>query len=560
MSISKLLYVRRLLPGIALLSLAACTAAHAQTAAEMMTTTAVGSTVDAATTTNLPIVSILDKAKQAAGQIQGQNAQTEAMLKEMEAFAPPSPEQQVQLDAGRSKLDAKQYKEAQGAYESAIALNYRNFEAHFGLGLSMYNQGDLIGARFEFSQLASLAPSRLEGHYNLGVVLARLGRTDDALTELGEAAKVGKDRVLPSVLISVYRSIAALQVAKGDSAGAAKTFQDALDLQPADASLALSLAEILYQNEKKADKGKVDSGKVGDAMAYAYKVLAQDPNNTRATLLVADIYSSQGLTSRAIRELDRVLGASIPDADRATLVYKKAQLLLSSGNKAEAMKALEVATQLNPTNSIAQYQLGRLALEAKMMDKALAAFNASAKSNPTGPETALALALVQDSKGDAAEAYKSAIAVTKLTTDPAYLATANLIAGKNAYRSKQYGIAKRVLQSTNSAEGLLWLGLSSYSLKDYAGAIAALEGSAKLDPSNTLVQANLGAAYLAASRYSEAQNTLDALVKVTPSNAQAWYNLGWALRNLSRDTESKAAFKQSANLGYTPANKELKAK
>ena len=474
-----------------------------------------------------------------------------------------SPALIAKLEAAQKLLRAKKYKEAQAAYQQAVALDYRSFEAHLGLGLALFNQKDLLGARFEFSQLVSLAPDRIEGYFNLGVVQARAGDRPAAIASLSKAAEVGRGKVLPGVQISTLRSLAAQQIASGTYADAAKSLKEALDLEPGDASLTLALAETLYQSAKGGGDSAGSSSStadpsLSDALAYAYKVMGQSPGNLRATTLVADIYVDQKLVPRALSELDRGVQQNPKASEKGRLLFKKAQVLLAANRRQDAIPVLAQSLKYNPSSGAVQYQYGKLLLEAQQTDRALSALKVAAKQNPKSAEVFLALAFAYDAKNNPAEAYKAAVATTKLTADPALTASANLLAGKAAYVSKQYTIAKRLLIGASSGEALTWLGLTNYALKDYAGAVTALEGAAKALPTNAVVQANLGASYLAAKQFSEAQNVLENLVKRNPRYSEAWYNLGWALRNLSRDVEARAAFKKASNLGYAPARKELR--
>ncbi len=481
---------------------------------------------------------------------------------------PMSPALKAKLEVAHKLLSAKDYKKALAAYQQAVALDYRSFDAHLGLGLALFSQNDLLGSRFEFSQLVALSPDRIEGYFNLGVVQARAGDRTGAITSLGKAAEVGRGKVLPLVQIGTLRALAAQQIAGGSYAEAAKSLKEALDLEPADASLTLSLAETLYRSTKSTGESKDgaastpagDPTTLSDALAYAYKVQGQSPGNLQATGLIADIYVDQKLVPRALTELNRGVKQNGNKLEKAKLLFKKAQILQAAGRRQEAIPTLADAVKLDPSSGVAQYQYGRLLLEAQQTDQALTALKVAAKQNPKSAEVSLALAFAFDAKNNPAEAYRAAVATTKLTSDPTLIGSANLLAGKAAYVSKQYGIAKRLLVGASSGEALTWLGLTNYALKDYAGAVTALEGATKALPTNAVVQANLGASYLAAKRFSQAQSVLEGLVKRNPGYSEAWYNLGWAFRNLDRAPEAQSAFKKAFNLGYAPARKELGAK
>ncbi|MBB6097716.1 tetratricopeptide (TPR) repeat protein [Deinobacterium chartae] len=508
------------------------------------------------------------------GSAQAQTPPANLPVLEQQVRTNPTPENQLAL--GRAYLEAARYRDAQRLFEAVISRDYTSFDAHFGLGQALFALGDLIGARFEFSQLVNLAPERLEAHYNLGVVLARAGQSEAAEAAFTRAIEVGRDKAAPDALASAYRSLADLQRARGAYADAATNYREALTRTPGDVALSLDLAESLFRAESSAapatgqgaapatnqPAGQTATSPAGAAAAlpYAYAVLSKDPGNVRAASLIADIYASQNLLARGLRELDAAVQAAPLEADKARLLLKRGELLVAAGREREALTAYQGAAQLDRSNAEARYQYGRLLLKTGQTARALEEFSAAVQAAPQRPEPLLGLAGAQEAAGQLDAARASAERAAGLTQDPAIREAADLIAGRVAYRRGQYAAALAKLRPlaarSGSAEVQLWTGLAAYAVKDYAGAVSALEAAAKADPS-ALVQANLGAAYLAAGRYNEAEATLSGVVAAAPRNAEAWYNLGWALRNLGRDAEARTAFRTSLNLGYARAKGAL---
>ena len=451
------------------------------------------------------------------------------------------------LSAAFQALEAGRYSEAVALFEDVTALDWRNFRAHFGLGLAYFRSGALKEALFEFRQLTKLYPERFEGWYNLGVTEIRLKDWKGAVDALTRAVEVGEKAGLPpATLRPAYLALAEAHRKLGNAAAAAEVLARAYKALPGDLEVALLLADAL-----------VAAGKGEDALPYLYEVLAKDRGNATASLLLADVLVDLGLPDRAVRELDRSIAAAKTAKDRARLLYKKALVLAASGgDREEVQSLLEEAIALDPGLWQARYDLGRLKLALGDAKGALEAFLLAYRANPDDPRVLLGLAAAYDALGEAAEAYRVAkLAVAK--AGPADRLEALLLLGKNAYRIGRYkeaieALKQVVAERKNDAEAWLWLGLAFYAAEGYGQAVAALERAAELDGRVEVLEA-LGAAYLAARRFSDAERIYTEVVMKAPDRAEAWYHLGWALKALGRDSEAKRAWKKALELGYKPA-------
>lgn len=453
----------------------------------------------------------------------------------------------ARIQSAYDALNAGRYDLAIQLFEDVVALDYENFEAHFGLGLADYRLGNLRDALFEFRQLTKLFPERYEGWYNLAVVHTRMGDWQEAAKAFAQALAVGlKLKLAPEDLKPAYLGLAAAYEALGNEKKAAEVLRQAAKLLPEDLEVALRLARAL-----------VRSGQGDEAIPYLYKVLARERQDPTATGLLADVYLSQGLPDRAIRELDRSLAAAKDARVKARLLHKKALVLEASGSPAEAvLKLLEESARLDPMRWSVFYDLGRVRFGLGAYGNALAAFQKAYALNPEASRVLLGLAASYDALGRHDKAYEMARQAVQLAGGDVG-EEALFLLGKSAYFTGRYSeavdaLGRVVKARPKDARAWLWLGLARYALEDYGQAVTALENAYRLspDPSTRL---NLGAAYLAARRFAEAEQIFQAVVSQDPKNAEAWYNLGWALKALGRQAEARRAWKKALELGYEPA-------
>jgi tetratricopeptide (TPR) repeat protein len=95
---------------------------------------------------------------------------------------------QTHNNLGSALAEAGQPDEAMAQIQKAIALNPDNGSAHINLGhLLEVMGGDRQDAIDELSKGIELAPKSSDGHNILGVILARMGKLDEATVELQKA-------------------------------------------------------------------------------------------------------------------------------------------------------------------------------------------------------------------------------------------------------------------------------------------------------------------------------------------------------------------------------------
>lgn len=460
------------------------------------------------------------------------------------------PKPNPDLDAANAALAAGRLKEAQRLFEQAVAAEYTNPDAHFGLGLTLYRVGDLTGARFEFQQLVRLAPERYEGHFNLGVVAARAREYDDALAAYRKALELARGKASNEAVLLILDAIATELERRRNYAELAGALEEALKLSPDDDRTRYDLAMAKYR-----------AGEGVDALPLVYAVLQRQPRNADAALLVADIFEAQKLPERGLREIDKVVAATDSNVDKARLLVRKAGLLVAVSNFQAAVQSLRAAATADPEDARIQARLGDLLATRNDRPGALAAFQTAVKLEPADPAYRASLAGVHLALGQIDAARTQAQLAVRTAKDPDVGARGAFVLGVANYRQGRFAEARTALQSAalrlRNADTYLWLGLSEYALKNYPAAVTALEASVKVTPTPA-ARSNLGAALLATGRYAEAEATLRGVVAELPKNGEAWYHLGWSVRGQGREAEARKAFQTSLALGYDKAKGALR--
>jgi tetratricopeptide (TPR) repeat protein len=460
------------------------------------------------------------------------------------------------VDLGQAYICLKRPKDARDTLEAAVALDYSYFDAHFFLGKAYYDLGDFDAALSEYDQLIRTAPARLEPYYQQAVIYARLRRTDDAIRSLTSAIDAAlKDEVASknnALLADLYVALAQQQRIKQDYNGEAQTYQNAQQYRPGDLGLVVRQAQALF-----------DAQNFAAALPLTFGVLSKQPGNADAGVLIADLMERQNQPDRAVRELDRVLENNRIPRDRARLLVRRGLLEIKLGRNAAALQTLRAAAQADPGSWAARYNYGVLLLPRDPA-AALTEFRAALKTQPEDGNTFLAIASAHSALGNDGSAYSAARSAVRFLKDDASKNAARFIGAQSAYNLKLYPAAVaefRTLLATNTSsfQYQYWYGLSLFQTKDFNGAIVALESAVKLNPNNLQARSALGAAYLGAKRWKDAETVLLEVTRFDPRDAQSWYNLALAVINQGKLEQGKTYLRRAAGEGSTEA-KQLLAK
>ncbi len=234
------------------------------------------------------------------------------------------------------------------------------------------HRGDAAAAERSFREATRLAPAMPEAHLDLGLVLAREGRTDDAVAELRRAAAI--DPKLPSA--HMFLGIFLFQT--GHATEARHELEAELALAPdnVEALTWLGIADLAAGDADRAanalDRAAVLQPNDLNILEYrgrAHQQVAQEsyarmarlaPENWHVHRVRGELLSNEGKHADAIAEYQAAVKAEPRNPDLWEALgdeYRQTNNLVEAGNSYR--KELD----LSPGNLIAMYDLGSTEVE-----------------------------------------------------------------------------------------------------------------------------------------------------------------------------------------------------
>ncbi len=223
------------------------------------------------------------------------------------------------LSAIQAEIDAGQYENAQAELEQILSTDDGNAEAHFKLGLVMFNLGDYQVAEDHFVRSLALEPDRAAAvHHNLGVLAYQTGDMDKALAEFRSALEADPEdadthyQLGATYLVQAY-PMGAIQPDADLLQKAQAEFERALQITPEKPEALVGMANIeMLQNN------------MADAITLLEKALQQEPEMREALFALGRSYAAVGEVDKA-----RVTLAKFLDTNPPTVWAEQAQQLLT---------------------------------------------------------------------------------------------------------------------------------------------------------------------------------------------------------------------------------------
>jgi tetratricopeptide (TPR) repeat protein len=415
-----------------------------------------------------------------------------------------------------------------------------------------------------------------ESQAALARIQEKAGLIEEAAASAAKAVEVSSGAA-PEARATALATLAGLDLGRGSGADALKHAQEAAQLQPNAATLAmLARAQARAQqgaaavaSAEKAIQANASSaaahaahaealraaGRAADAEAAARKALALDARSTAGSVQLAWALLAQGKAAEA-ETVARKASETDARSGEAFAVLGGAIIAGDAKRWGDAIAQAQQGAFLNPRNPVVQVEVGRIFEAGGNLEQAAASYRKALESDPTYVPALLALVQAQSRSGK---------------TDEALASVQNLV--------RQY---------PQNAEAQLLLGRMLLRKGDWAGAAAALEVAAAGLPRNAEAHARLGTAYQFTRRAPEALAAYRKAVELDPKNLDyrttygimlginkdyaggvaelkkviespgykspdAYLNLGWLYRNMEprRAEESVAAYKKALELDPT---------
>lgn len=270
----------------------------------------------------------------------------------------------------------------------------------------------------------------------------------------------------------------------------------------------------------------VGDGHYDEAVTLLHQLIAKDPRNPGARLLLGSVLSDRK-QPEAITQLTAAVRL-LPKSAEAENALGEAYISLGDPNSAKP--AFEKAIALNPPNGIAQLNLGRLLVESGDLPAA-------------GPHLSLATKSLKDHR-ETAEAFYLLAKVSTARDDPA-----------NAVAYLQHAV------QLNPKFSVAWsdLGVARQLLQDDTGALKAFGQAVTLDPADAVAQYRLGSELLRLGKSHEAAEHLDAAYRIDPQDQSTLNALQTALRREGRAAEADQIRQKLSDLLHARDERNQKA-
>ncbi len=233
-------------------------------------------------------------------------------------------------------------------------------------------------------QLSRVRPEDPGPHYNLGIALQGLGRTEEAIGHYREALRLAPEDA------RVHSHLATALHATGDREGALDHLRRAVELRPGFAEAHHNLASLLRQ-----------AGRTDDAVTHYRHALDADPELVAAHRGLADLLREGGDPVGAAAQLRRAAERVPEDAE---LSLDLGNALAAAGDLEGAAEAFRRAAERRPAYAEAHLNLGNALQALGRSEEAVPHYRQALAARPAYAEAHFNLGIALARTGQAAEA------------------------------------------------------------------------------------------------------------------------------------------------------------
>jgi tetratricopeptide (TPR) repeat protein len=401
----------------------------------------------------------------------------------------------------KALVNVSAFTEARVPAEDYVRKKPDDVSGHVLLGMVYRGLGDYAKAEPELERGGAGEPDDFDAQYQFGFVLAKQGKPQQALPYLRKAVALKpEEKSAQFQLAAVLRALGQ----KEEADRSIEQFRKTTDNE--------------FRNSQLTSEGNkanelLESGKAADAAEIYRRMLEQDPQS-------------------------------------AWTAYNLALALEGMHDSNGAKDALQTALKIDPKNSKATAELGRLALAAGDLQSAQKWLEAALDIDPQLVEARGNLAMVQARKGDLASAGR--LLRQALEDDPKYmeghLNLGLILAQQGRISDADQELDEAVALAPQNAATLSIVGKAEAQMGKSSQGIALLRKVAQLAPN--LAAAHLDLALALADSYDlqgALEETTEA-VRLAPQSGVAHFNRGRVLFDLGRSTEAQPELEAACRL------------
>lgn len=229
------------------------------------------------------------------------------------------------------------YADPMTLWHDTLAKNPGCWMAHNNLGPLLEKQGRFDEAETHYTEALRLKPDSFEGYTNLGNALSAQGKTEDAIAQYTAALQI------EPLCVEAHSNLGIALVRLGRLDEAMAHYVEALRLDPRHAETHNNLATMLARQ-----------GKTGEAIAHLNTAVQIKPEYAQAHYNLATLLVGDGQPDAARAHFTAALQLK---PDYAAAHNNLGLLLLEHGERAAAIRHFSEAVRLKPDFSEAQQNL-----------------------------------------------------------------------------------------------------------------------------------------------------------------------------------------------------------
>jgi tetratricopeptide (TPR) repeat protein len=251
----------------------------------------------------------------------------------------------LSIAAGRQ---ASSWRDEFTLWTRAVEIEPNDPSAHLSLGVALADMGKTDEAIAQYRKALQIKPDFAKAVYNLGLVFDKQGRLDEAIAEYREAIRIDGNhaQIHTSLGYALYR------LGRRDEAIA--EYRQALEIDPNSAEAYYNLGNVLLEERK-----------IDDAISNFREAVRLQPASAEARGNLGNALSAQGKLDEAIAEYQEALRLKPTHANAR---YNLANALLRKGRGEEAIAELREAVKLDAGNPAYENALAFLLATAPRPD------------------------------------------------------------------------------------------------------------------------------------------------------------------------------------------------
>src|SRR5271156_1357786 len=457
---------------------------------------------------------------------------------------------------------------AMSAFEAALKLNDRDWEAHYNLALAFLRKGDRAHAVRELQAAIQQKPDSISSHFALGTALEDAKNVGQAEEQFRAAVKIDPHFASGAIKLSE------VLIAEGKFQAAVEFLEDAsrtAETRAQDESLQVALS-VAY----------VENGEIGKAFTTLKNLVATQPDSANAHFNLGLLYArrsqAQGESDEeaAVTEFREALKHD-PSMDSARLALGKVLVSLRRYSDATpilleytrrqpkdaqgfyalglayrgmndsraSLGALQRATALNPKDPAIHFDFGMLLAAAGKPEVAIQQLEAAERIKPSDIEISKELASLFEKTGNKERArIENGKVVALKSGDEKDIAIAKLSEQGDKYleagsvKTAVHSYQQAVQLNPGNAKLHFNMSLALGRMGDFSSERKELERTVELDPNLAVAQNQLGMLALRNGQQREAEERFKKTLAIDPTFSEALSNLGVLYNRQGQNAEA----------------------